>query len=531
MSAVLQTAVPPASPSEDASIRRALSQQTAGNQPESKNTWAWLWEAIQGDFNEDRSTGQIAFDSAVSMVPLVDQVCDLRDLIANCRAIAISKEGDDNTWKYVGLTLTLLGFFPVLGSALKGVLKICFVFVRRYGLKHLDEALDAAMTWVINYLRKPEVQRYLKHRNVDEVFTWLANGVRELQGRVTTGAVLKEFDGAIALLKNMLAKVTWLPMVGNRAQSTIEMLERVRAKARAPVDAIIDQVKQILLKIAAKLDEQAMLVRHGIVNMNNVHFRGVLPEARAVTLMKRADPKPSWLGKGRVGSFAEQDLEEGRSLVNEVIKRDPEYPKLTEVNIRSFHSMTKWEIKGPAKLYRVVSPTNGAMGDCWVPEDVWQKIMSSPDPKAAWRKYLAVWPDWNPNGQFVVMDVPAGQTIKGWRGPAASQVKDPKMGLDAHLEGGWDQVIIKPEGPDFDTTTFYRRSGAQGTKLERTEMTYADYKALPEAEKAQYAPVRERINHPNIKGPYDTHWGSTDFDAQWTGGRLGLPELPGQMTN
>ena len=137
----------------------------------------------------------------------------------------------------------------------------------------------------------------------------------------------------------------------------------------------------------------------------------------------------------------------------------------------------------------------------------------------------------DPNGQFVVMDVPAGQTIKRWRGPAASQVKDPKMGLDAHLEGGWDQVIIKPEGPDFDTTTFYRRSGTQGTKLELTEMTYADYKALPEAEKALYAPVREKINHPDIKGPYDTHWGSTDFDAQWTGGRLGLPELPGQMTN
>ena len=45
----------------------------------------WLWQAIQGDFNENRSTGQIAFDAALSMIPLADQICDVRDLVANSR--------------------------------------------------------------------------------------------------------------------------------------------------------------------------------------------------------------------------------------------------------------------------------------------------------------------------------------------------------------------------------------------------------------------------------------------------------------
>ncbi len=247
--------------------------------------------------------------------------------------------------------------------------------------------------------------------------------------------------------------------------------------------------------------------------------------------MKRADPRPSWLSKGRAAKFAEQETEDGRSLVNRVRKHDPDYPDLTDGNIRSFHTMAAFEVKGPAKLYRVVSPTNGAMGDCWVPEDVWQKVMSSPDPKAAWRKYLAVWPDWNPNGQFVVMEVPAGKTIKGWRGPAASQVKKDHPDLNVSLEGGWDQIIFKPAGPEFDSTIIYRRTGPGSTALEKTTMSYGDYSKLPADKKAAFAPVRERINHPDIKGPYDTHWGSTDFDAQWTDGRLGLPELPGQMTN
>lgn len=531
MSAVLQPTIPPAPPREDAAMQRALTQQTGARPAGDQNTWVWLWEAIQGDFNDDRSTGQIAFDAAVSMVPLVDQVCDLRDLVANCRAISVSKEGDDNTWKYVALALTLIGFFPVLGSALKGVLKICFVFVRKHGLKHLDDGLDAAMTWVITYLRKPEVQRYLRERKVDEVFSWLSKAVKELQARVSTGALLKAFDEAIALLKGLLGKVTWLPAVGSKAQATIDMLERVRAKARAPLDQVNDLLHQILSKIAFKLDRQSLLVRHGIVNMTNVHFRGVLPEARAVTLMKRADPPPSWLSKGEAGAWKEQTEADGRQLIAKARKADPDYPDLTPGNIASFHKMSAWEVKGPAKLYRVVSPTNGAMGDCWLPEDVWQKILASPDPKAAWRKHLAVWPDWNPNGQFVVMEVPAGQTLKGWRGPAASQLKDPRIGLDAHLEGGWDQVIIKPAGKEFDSTLIYKRTGPKGTKLEKTAMSYGDYARLPADQKAAYAPVRERINHPNIKGPYDTRWGSTDFDAQWTDGRLGLPELPGQLTN
>jgi hypothetical protein len=41
------------------------------------DTALWLWEAIQGDFNQERSTGQIAFDAAISMIPLVDQICGI----------------------------------------------------------------------------------------------------------------------------------------------------------------------------------------------------------------------------------------------------------------------------------------------------------------------------------------------------------------------------------------------------------------------------------------------------------------------
>lgn len=170
------------------------------------------------------------------------------------------------------------------------------------------------------------------------------------------------------------------------------------------------------------------------------------------------------------------------------------------------------------------------MGDCWVPEDVWKKILASPDPKAAWRKYSAVWPDWNPNGQFVVLEIPPGETLKAWRGPAAGQSKIDHPDLNAHLEGGWDQVVFKPNPAHYDTTRYYKRGGGQGNRLQ-DPISREEFSKLSEAQQAEYTGIRERINHPNITGPLDTGWGNTDFDAQLTDARLGLPSLPGQVTN
>ena len=508
-------------------IRGALEWETGSKAPSDKNTWVWLWESIQGDFNDNRSTGQIAFDAAISMIPVVDQVCDARDIIANCKSIAQSEEHDDNTWKWVALALTLIGLFPSLGSLVKGVLKIFFTFVRRYGMNHLIKAVDEAMTWVITLLRKRDVQKYLRQHKVDEVFKWLADAVREIRGKVSVAALLTAFDKAIGILKGLLSKITWLPKVGERAKQTIALVEKIRKQADAQLAKAIAPIQKILDRIIHRLDMEHMVQRSGILNASNVHFRGTLPEAEAVSLMRKAEPLPPWLSKGREGKWAEQDVDDGKQLLADY----PDWPKLNDKNIKSFHSMTNVEIKGPAKLFRVTSPSNGAMGDCWVPEDVWKKILASPDPKAAWRKYSAVWPDWNPNGQFVVLEIKEGETLKAWRGPAASQAKPRGTNLNAHLEGGWDQVIVKVGGNQWDSTRYYMRGGGHGEKLHPPGLSRAEWEALSDAKKKAYTPIREKINHPNIKGPLDTGWGPTDFDAQLRDAKIGLPALSGQVTN
>src|SRR3979490_1703134 len=196
---------------------------------------------------------------------------------------------------------------------------------------------------------------------------------------------------------------------------------------------------------------------------------------------------------------------------------------------------------GPQRLYRVVSPSGVASAKDWVTEAVFNQIKASTDPKAAWRKHLAVWPDWNGNGQFVVYELKAGETLKVWKGPAAAQVKPEAADLpDRFLEGGWEQVKFDSSqvrgqagesiGQAFDSMAYYRVDRTTGRMELEPGMKHGDYSRLPPDEKVHYEGLREKINPPALSGPFDTRWGMTDFDAQLSDVRLGLPALPGQLT-
>ena len=92
----------------------------------------WIWVVIQGDFAGEQSTAQVVTGTVVSMIPFVDQICDVRDVVANCKKI---NSDSSDKWAWVGLTLTLIGLFPTLGSLAKGCFKIVFAYGRKYTLR------------------------------------------------------------------------------------------------------------------------------------------------------------------------------------------------------------------------------------------------------------------------------------------------------------------------------------------------------------------------------------------------------------
>lgn len=508
-------------------LRSAVAWSTGAPETETeddKSPWEWFWEAIQGDFNENRSTGQIVADAAISMIPLVDQVCDIRDLIANCKKL---RQEPDDTWAWVALALTLIGLFPVLGSLVKGVLKVCFSFIRRGTSKGFSLAVDASMTCVIALLRRETCQHYLRRLKVDDVFAWLAKEIKQVKAKTNPGALLRAFDKGVTTTRGLVARVEHIPRVGAKAKAALDTIVWVRAKADEGLRKACGLIEEILDAIIMRLGRESLRRRHGIIDIKNVHYRGAIPESAAVTFMRTTNPKPSWLSQGQDLTFLPQRVHVERPRVDREVKNG--WPPLTDDNIESFHKMTNVLLKGPARLFRIISPNSRAMSDCWISEKMFNEIQDSPDPKAAWRKILAVWPDWNGNGQFVVYDVKPGETLKAWQGPAAGQKK---LTLpDHHLEGGGEQIIFKisRSDPRNDTTRFYKIKGEKGDSLGEP-IDRPTYDTLGKLEKAQYLEIRESINHPNISGPFETGWDYTDFSGAGFDQRIGLPSLPGQIT-
>jgi hypothetical protein len=101
----------------------------------------WLAGALQGDFNKSPTTGQMITGGIISMIPVVDQVCDVRDIVANCLNLSDAKAREDNE-NWIALGLTCIGFLPLAGSAVKTVGKVA--------LRHADKLLDLLkqMEWL-----------------------------------------------------------------------------------------------------------------------------------------------------------------------------------------------------------------------------------------------------------------------------------------------------------------------------------------------------------------------------------------------
>ncbi len=526
-------------------VRDALAWFTNTKSPDSepsKDVWVWFWEAIQGDFNEDRSTGQIVTDAGISMIPLVDQVCDARDLIANCKKLYADPK---DTWAWVALALTLIGLFPTLGSLVKGVLKIFFAYVRRMGPDDIVKAVDAGMTLVVTFLRRRDVQEYLRIQKIDEVFKWLATEIRNVRAKISVAALTAAFDNAIKVLDGLAAKVRLVPILGNSVKNSLQQMRELRLLADKQLALALKPILDVVDTIILRLEREAILRNHGIVDVTNIHFRGALPESQAIALMRAK--KPSWLSRKGDKEYTEALLNDYRKLVDihsakfdnlgNPIPIDRQYPYLSDRNIKSFHNLRMDRIIGPGRLYRILAPNSRGMSDCWVSKEVFEQLQNSKNPKEAWRRYLAVWPDWNVNGQFVIYDIRPGETLNVWRGITSSQ-KKPTL-VDHHLEGGWEQVLFNIErgSAAADDVVYYKLKKGKETTLGK-EMSQAEVDAktinMSQKQKDQffqdYLSIRKNINHPNISGPFETGWGYNEFDGQGLANRIGLPDFPGQIS-
>ncbi|MBG9990680.1 AHH domain-containing protein [Pseudoalteromonas sp. NZS37] len=128
----------------------------------------WLWGALQGDFNKDPTTARIVVGSIISMIPIIDQVMDVRDILANVMLLTDDDKANDNDG-WIAFTLTAIGLVPVLGSAVKGVGKVV--------IKNSGDTIEAAIA-VLRKLGKGDPVQYLRKINWQDLGKQAASEVK-----------------------------------------------------------------------------------------------------------------------------------------------------------------------------------------------------------------------------------------------------------------------------------------------------------------------------------------------------------------
>lgn len=180
----------------------------------------WVWGGLQGDFNRDPTIGQIAFNTVLTVIPLVDQAGDARDIVANL--IHLSNDVKDGE-AWFGLLVTIIGCIPEAGSIAKGILKA----IKKASKSMTPKQLLDVLIRTHNYFRKGNAVQWL----------------REFRGKLP-----KMASDAAAKVKAIVGKVR-------------EQIAKVRAwtpeRFRPKLNAIDDGLKEVEQQAAGQLSKQA----------------------------------------------------------------------------------------------------------------------------------------------------------------------------------------------------------------------------------------------------------------------------------
>jgi hypothetical protein len=401
----------------------------------------WIWGVLQGDFNEDASTAQVATGTVISMIPFIDQICDVRDVVANCKKIH-SDSGEQRHW--VALILTLIGLFPTVGSLLKGCGKVAFSSIRAGAhisgvAPKIAEAIEFSVVQLNKFLARPAVRKTLKSLKIDNPYKYLSVQFRKLATQVSVAKLLKAFDEARQAANSLLQLVKKYggSSLATRASALMELLQDVRKAADKPLAWALKPVQNFLDRLARRLDLEADLAHRAHLNALNPHSFARVTDAAEEAEFKKHLPTWADAGKGLKNkplSKAPVAPDGWRSTMP-----DPKNPHPMDNAHTTFKTMKAVTIPPGETLYRVIAPNSSDNSICWMRKAEFDKLKSKSD----WRRRFAVWVAWNRNGEFVTYTVPPGKGLNVWEGITASQ--EMKGNSLFTLEGGAIQLVVNPD--------------------------------------------------------------------------------------
>lgn len=219
----------------------------------------WIWEALQGDFNQDRTVAQIAADAVLGVVPIIDQVLDVRDIIAN--SMHINDAGEDKDKKsaaWLALGLTLVGLIPSLGSIAKGILKIILLMARKFG-GDIGKALKPALVPIKMFLTDPKVRKILGGLSYPEFLLAAAKKFKAVKGLANVSTLTGKFADAVNSLKSIIGKVKYVAPknVVTWLDQSLKVVEKIQKQADVMLASALKPIQKIIDDIVAFLEKEA----------------------------------------------------------------------------------------------------------------------------------------------------------------------------------------------------------------------------------------------------------------------------------
>jgi hypothetical protein len=198
---------------------------------------SWIGGMLQGDFNKSPTTSQIVVGGILSMIPVVDQICDVRDVVSNiCDLSLESERAKPERWMALGLTC--VGFVPEFGSAVKTVVKTA----DKTGVRLID--IVKVMEWV---------DRHVKVRR-----PWGQAHIAWLERADWVGIAKQAGQTAKSAFKNALEKVqSAIKYSAGVVQVRLKQLEETLALIIKRVEsAVADAVNVVTAKIRTLLRKE-----------------------------------------------------------------------------------------------------------------------------------------------------------------------------------------------------------------------------------------------------------------------------------
>lgn len=302
--------------------------EQAGNSGRLAEVLDWIWGTVQGDFNDDPSFGQIATGTVITLIPVVDQVGDVRDVTANLKKIVYDARYDEfGNW--LGLVFAIIGCIPAAGTVIKGVLKAVgkkavdvFALIRKLNFAGEGHAVQ----WLRKLLDDlPSHQAFV----LDKIERLLADFVEKLgtARRFVSAASEAAFDRLQKACREALLRAR--DMVGRAFEGFKEQLQR-RLGTSAKIE---NSGATLVTNKVAQTSEPLSDVAHGVEKETKRELKKL---ALGLKDPKKGLDYKAWGKERGMGTYADFG---GRGSFSEQIEKamkdvDEIHFNLDEVNVQ-----------------------------------------------------------------------------------------------------------------------------------------------------------------------------------------------------